>query len=120
MTGRPDNGYQEAGRLITEAVELLVAKSRAQDAAIDRLRTELAYMRQDIGGSGPNVVRLEPRWLDKRELAQRLGCSVRWVENAARKGMPSAMIAGRRKFRFSEVEPWLEEHGHLERRGEAA
>jgi hypothetical protein len=32
-------------------------------------------------------------------------------------GMPSAMIAGRRKFRASEVEEWLERVGHLRRDG---
>lgn len=62
------------------------------------------------------VVHLEP-WLDKRALAAHLGCSVRWVEGRQAEGMPHAVIAGRIKFRASEVEPWLEERGHLERRG---
>ena len=35
-------------------------------------------------------------------------------------GLPHAHIAGRAKFQVSCVEPWLEQHGHLERRGDAA
>ncbi len=65
-----------------------------------------------------NVVPLEP-WLDKRALAAHLGCGVRWIELRVAEGMPSAMIAGRRKFRVSEVEPWLERAGHIERGGVA-
>ncbi len=33
-------------------------------------------------------------------------------------GLPHRHIAGRAKFRLSEVEPWLESHGHIEQRGE--
>jgi hypothetical protein len=54
-------------------------------------------------------------WLDKRGLAQHLSCSVRSIEAARAEGMPSAVIFGRRKFRVSEVEHWLEEHGYLDR-----
>ncbi len=61
-----------------------------------------------------NVAELE-RWLDKRALADHLGCGVRWIEDRLSEGMPSAMIAGRRKFRASEVEEWLERNGHLRR-----
>jgi hypothetical protein len=60
------------------------------------------------------VVQLE-RWLDKRGLADHLGCGIRWIEMRVVEGMPSAMIAGRRKFRASEVEEWLERAGHLRR-----
>lgn len=62
------------------------------------------------------VAFLEP-WLDKRHLAEHLDCSIRWIEGRMDQGMPHAVIAGRVKFRPSEVEPWLEAHGHLERRG---
>jgi hypothetical protein len=54
-------------------------------------------------------------WLDKRALAGHLGCSERWLEYRAREGMPSWKIAGRVKFRPSEVEAWLIANGHLER-----
>ncbi len=30
-------------------------------------------------------------------------------------GMPHVKIAGRIKFKASEIEPWLEEKGHMER-----
>jgi hypothetical protein len=64
------------------------------------------------------VVELE-RWLTKQELAHHLGCGVRFIEYRMTEGMPSALIAGRVKFRVSEVEPWLEQHGHMERRAHA-
>lgn len=60
------------------------------------------------------VTALEP-WLDKPALAEHLGCGVRWIEARLSEGMPSAMIAGRRKFKASEVEPWLERAGHIRR-----
>lgn len=61
-----------------------------------------------------SVTALEP-WLDKRGLADHLGCGIRWVEMRVAEGMPCTMIAGRRKFKVSEVEPWLERAGHIER-----
>jgi hypothetical protein len=60
------------------------------------------------------IIELE-RWLDKRGLASHLGCGIRWIEMRVAEGMPSTMIAGRRKFRASEVEEWLERAGHLRR-----
>jgi excisionase family DNA binding protein len=57
-------------------------------------------------------------WLTVEKLAAYLGCSLRWVRYRAEEGMPHAVIAGRRKFRVSEVEAWLEKKGHLERKGE--
>jgi hypothetical protein len=54
-------------------------------------------------------------WLDKRGLAVHLACSVRSVETALAEGMPHAVIFGRPKFKVSIVEPWLEQHGYIER-----
>jgi hypothetical protein len=65
------------------------------------------------------VTQLEP-WLDKKGIAAHFVCSVRWIERKMEEGMPHRHIAGRAKFRVSEVEAWLEAHGHIERRGEAA
>lgn len=65
------------------------------------------------------VAQLEP-WLDKRGIAEHLACSVRWIERRMEEGMPHTHIAGRAKFRASEVEAWLEQRGLIERRGEAA
>ena len=64
------------------------------------------------------TVELEP-WLDKRALAAHLSCSVRSIQTALADGMPHAVIFGRVKFRVSEVEPWLEAHGHLTRVGDS-
>lgn len=65
-----------------------------------------------------NVRHLEP-WLDKHGLAAHLGCGVRWIEYRVRDGLPSAIIAGKRKFRASEAERWLEREGYLVREGAA-
>ena len=54
-------------------------------------------------------------WLDRQALAAHLGCSVRWVELRMAEGMPHWKVAGRMKFRVSEVEAWLAENGHMER-----
>jgi hypothetical protein len=54
-------------------------------------------------------------WLDKRGLAQHYACSVRMVEYAHAHGMPHRRIFGRPKYRVSIVEPWLEQHGYIER-----
>jgi hypothetical protein len=64
----------------------------------------------------PDVIHLEP-WLDRQALADHLGCSVRSVELRMAEGMPAWKVMGRIKFRVSEVEPWLEENGHMERVG---
>jgi hypothetical protein len=65
----------------------------------------------------PETTYCEP-WLDKRGLANHLACSIRSIENALAEGMPHATIFGRIKFHVSDVEPWLEEHGHLELAGD--
>jgi hypothetical protein len=66
-----------------------------------------------------SLVAPEP-WLDKKQLAQHLSCSVRSIEFAVVDGMPHAVIFGRVKFHASEAEAWLERHGQLERRGDPA
>lgn len=45
--------------------------------------------------------------LSKRQLAQRLGFSTRWVELRVREGMPSRIQGNQRRFLFSECETWL-------------
>jgi hypothetical protein len=65
-----------------------------------------------------DVVALE-KWLTLAELAEQLGCSTRWLKYRLTEGMPSALIAGRRKFRQSETEGWLEQHGYLVKEGAA-
>jgi hypothetical protein len=54
-------------------------------------------------------------WLDRKKLAEHYSCSVRKLEEAIAEGMPCAVIFGRKKFRVSDVEPWLEERGYLQR-----
>lgn len=55
------------------------------------------------------------RWLDKQDIAEHFACGVRWIEARLGEGLPSAMIAGRRKFKLSEVEDWLCREGHIQR-----
>ena len=57
---------------------------------------------------------LEP-WVTIRELAEHLGCSERWIKYRLADGLPSALIAGRRKMKVAEAERWLEKEGHLVR-----
>jgi phage terminase Nu1 subunit (DNA packaging protein) len=56
----------------------------------------------------PGRAGTEP-WVNKRQLASHLGRSTRWVELMVKEGMPSQMIGGRRGFRLSAVERWIEE-----------
>jgi hypothetical protein len=58
------------------------------------------------------------KWLDKKELAEHLSCSVRSIQTALAEGCPHVRIFGRVKFHASEVEVWLEQHGYLERPGD--
>jgi hypothetical protein len=52
-------------------------------------------------------------WLPKRELARRLGVSVRWIDYRLAEGLPHREIAGRVVFRLSTVEGWLRTRGLL-------
>ena len=54
-------------------------------------------------------------WLSKKELAQRLGVSVRWIDYRIAEGLPRREIAGRLVFRLPTVEGWLRTRGLLER-----
>lgn len=67
-----------------------------------------------MSATAEKVFALEP-WLDKSGLAQFYSCGTRWIEERVAEGMPSALIAGKRKFRVSECEPWLERAGHIVR-----
>lgn len=80
---------------------------------VEQLAEQLATPVADIVAERQHAD--EDRWLDKQQLAAHLGCGVRWVEERLREGMPSAMLAGRRKFQRAEVERWLEAAGHLQR-----
>lgn len=62
----------------------------------------------------------KPAYFDKKGIAHEFSCSVRWIERRMVEGLPHFEIAGRAKFRFDDCERWLDEHGHIERRGEAA
>ena len=71
-----------------------------------------------------SVIALE-KWLTLNELAHQMGCSTRKIEyllsqwRDSRDPFPSAMILGRRKFRQTEVEAWLERHEQMRKEGAA-
>ena len=65
-------------------------------------------------GVGVTLTQLEP-WLTTTAIAEFFGCSERQIRYWKADGMPSAIIGGRRKYRPSECEPWLERAGHLRR-----
>ncbi len=64
------------------------------------------------------VAALERR-LTKSEYAEHLRCSIRWVEYRIADGLPSEMIAGRRKFRASVADQWLRREGYADPHGPA-
>lgn len=65
------------------------------------------------------IAPLEP-FVDRDELAGFLGHAVkeRWLRYRLKEGMPHHLIAGKVRFRVSEVVPWLERHGYIQRRGQ--
>lgn len=54
-----------------------------------------------------SVTTLEP-WVDKAGIAEFFACSVSQIEKWTRAGMPSRIIAGRRKYKASLCDPWVE------------
>lgn len=69
-------------------------------------------MSERVPAEGGRVIHFPMRggrepWLSKRELANHLHFSTRWVEYRVREGMPSQRMGGRLRFRLSEVESWL-------------
>jgi hypothetical protein len=60
------------------------------------------------------------RWRDKHGIAEHFSCGIRWIEARMVEGMPHTYIAGRAKFKVSEVEPWLDRNGFIERGGEVS
>jgi hypothetical protein len=47
-------------------------------------------------------------WLTKKQIAGHHGRSTRWIELRMKEGLPSRMLGGRRGFRLSAVETWME------------
>jgi hypothetical protein len=74
---------------------------------------------QQERGRFANVTQLEP-FVELDELSDFLGHAVkeRWVRARVAEGMPHHLIGGKIRFRLSEALPWLERHGHVQRRGE--
>jgi excisionase family DNA binding protein len=51
---------------------------------------------------------LPERYLTVAELSEVLGMSTRWLAYRIQEGLPSYRYGRARRFRLSEVEPWLE------------
>lgn len=64
-------------------------------------------------GGAAGVVIPFPRepWITKKQLAEYLGYSVRWVELRVREGMPRSQWPGAPRFKISAVEAWLAAQG---------
>jgi hypothetical protein len=71
---------------------------------LDRIEHQLRTLAND----GTTVL-----WIPKKELARRLGVSVRWVDYRIAEGLPRREIGGRVVFRLPTVERWLRTHGLL-------
>ena len=53
------------------------------------------------------IATVEP-YLTKRQVAARLGFSVRWIEvQIAQSGLPAHTIGGQRRFLWSEIQGWI-------------
>jgi hypothetical protein len=88
--------------------------SAEQHGAMAEFDGLLAKLREGVAAAEP--------WLTKKELAKHYACGndgeggdARSIEGAVKEGMPHAVIFGRVKFRVSETDPWLEQHGYLRR-----
>jgi excisionase family DNA binding protein len=62
---------------------------------------DFALERQRRSGTEP--------WLSKRQIAEHVGFSVRWIELRVAEGMPHRRMGNRLRFQRSTVEDWLEE-----------
>jgi hypothetical protein len=67
-----------------------------------------------------SVTQISEEWMNKREIASFFTISVRTIERCMAQEMPHSHIFGKAAFKPTQVEPWLEQHGYLERKGEAA
>lgn len=85
-----------------------------RELVLDRLE---AIERQLAGlGERLAVAQLEP-WLTKRQLADHLAVSTRWLDARVAEGMPHRPIAGANKFQLTAAESWLIRHGYIEESG---
>jgi hypothetical protein len=57
------------------------------------------------------------RWLTDAQLVEHFNGAFkeRWLRYRRAEGMPYARIAGKPRYKLSEVEPWLELHGYIDR-----
>lgn len=56
------------------------------------------------------VIETRERWVTKRQLADHLQVTRRWIELQQRHGLPHLRMAGMNRYIVSEVETWLREH----------
>lgn len=75
---------------------------------LDRIEHALAGVIARAEGA-----QLEP-WLTKRQVAEHLGVSPRWLDARIAEGLPRRELAGASKLRVSDVERWLAKQGYLE------
>ena len=82
------------------------ARRRRPRGAIPRLPSRMPDKLQPPSCPGPGC---DERFLSKREIADRLGMSTRWIEQKHHDGLPSRLIGGRRRYLASEVRRWVDD-----------
>lgn len=55
-----------------------------------------------------NVVQMPEPWRTKEQIADYYGYTTRWVDLKVAEGMPMRIVGGRRRFRISLTDEWLE------------
>jgi hypothetical protein len=83
------------------------------DRALYAIEDRLEAIERRLTALAEDRSKVTELWLPKRELAQALGVSVRWIEQRMVEGLPHREIAGKRVFRISTVESWLATRGYL-------
>ena len=83
------------------------------DRALLLLEDKLDSIERKLAALAEDRSKVTELWLTKRELAQALGVSVRWIELRMREGLPHREIAGKRVFQLTASEAWLRRRGHL-------
>jgi hypothetical protein len=83
------------------------------DRALLLLEDKLDSIERRLVALAEDRSKVAELWLTKKELAQALGVSVRWIEQRMAEGLPHREIAGKRVFQLTASEAWLRRRGHL-------
>jgi excisionase family DNA binding protein len=92
--------------------------SRVLTLGISQVRAEIGALiarpkpdpQPQPSGAGRNPLpATDARWMTKRELAEHLRVSTRWIEKKQKHdGLRSYLVGGVRRYRLDEIEAWIE------------